>query len=274
MPILSAILKEKKRIVESKSDSGPSRAATASSPNEGDPDTPAEKGSKDILEQGRAGEEHNSSDEEELADDADATETRKKNRQQDQDPEEGLSEEDMELVKGLAEELDDELPDINAARADSEDDGFEDEPMAPAAETPSSEASRSRSASPHFSSASKNTDLGVQRRIQHVTNLLQGKATAVGIVGYDYDTEKSLWCELTLSLDIGKRSLDMSNVVKKASSSAVIKEVKNIKRAFIIKDKGQQVLTTEGVNITEMFKRDQILNLRQLACNNVHEVAK
>ena len=281
MPTLSAILKEKKKMVESKSDA-PSKTSRASAYDNGDPDEvePASK-KKDVLEMGGAGEEHNSSDEEELADDADATETRKKSRQQDQDHEEGLSEDDLEMVKDLAKELDDELPDIDdpastntaTAAAHSDDDGFEDDPDNPRS-TLEVEQSRSEPNSrPATPTQLKSND--AKKRIQHVTNLLSGKATAVGMVDYAYDEEKSLWCELTLSFDIGKKSLDMSNVVKKAASAAVIKAVKNIKRAFVIKDeKGNPVLTTEGVNITEMFKKDQILDLKQLGCNNIHEVAK
>ena len=54
------------------------------------------------------GEGHVSSDEEDLADDADATDARKRARQADEDYEEGLSDEEMDLVKNIAKEFDDD----------------------------------------------------------------------------------------------------------------------------------------------------------------------
>ena len=56
----------------------------------------------------REGEGHVSSDEEDLADDADATDARKRARQADEDYEEGLSDEEMDLVKNIAKEFDDD----------------------------------------------------------------------------------------------------------------------------------------------------------------------
>ena len=54
------------------------------------------------------GEAHVSSDEEDLADDADATDARKRARQADEDYEEGLSDEELDLVKNIAKEYDDD----------------------------------------------------------------------------------------------------------------------------------------------------------------------
>ncbi len=45
-----------------------------------------------------------------------------------------------------------------------------------------------------------------------------------------------LWCELILAFGVNQRRIDMSNVIKKAAEKAVIHEVKNIRRAFSIKN--------------------------------------
>jgi len=45
-----------------------------------------------------------------------------------------------------------------------------------------------------------------------------------------------LWCELILAFGVNQRRIDMSNVIKKAAEKAVIHEVKNIRRAFGIKN--------------------------------------
>ncbi len=56
------------------------------------------------------------------------------------------------------------------------------------------------------------------------------------ISNYTYDVDKELWCELTLTFPVGRRPVDMSNVVRKACEKAVIKEVKNIKRYSKLED--------------------------------------
>lgn len=92
---------------------------------------------------------------------------------------------------------------------------------------------------------------------------------------YMFDTEKELWCQLTLAFDIGQKNVDMSNVIRKAAEKAVIREVKNITRAFLIKnEKSELVLTTEGANIEAMFAHEDVLDLTRLHCNNVHDMAR
>ena len=43
------------------------------------------------------------------------------------------------------------------------------------------------------------------------------------IVDYKFDTENELWCEISLAFDVAKKTLDMSNVIKKAAAAAVVK---------------------------------------------------
>ena len=89
-----------------------------------------------------------------------------------------------------------------------------------------------------------------------------------------YDTEKERWCELTMAFSVGQKTVDLSNVIRKAAEKAVIREVKNISRAFLIKnEKNEVVLTTEGSNIDAMFAYENILDLRRLRCNNIHDLS-
>ena len=39
-------------------------------------------------------------------------------------------------------------------------------------------------------------------------------------------------------------------------------------------EKGEECLTTDGVNIDAMFMHENILDLNRLYCNNVHDMAK
>lgn len=97
----------------------------------------------------------------------------------------------------------------------------------------------------------------------------------INLLDYSYDTNKELWCQLTLGFPLAQRIVDMTNIVKKAAEKAVIAEVPKIKRAFLIQNEsGEEVLTTEGANIEAMFQFDQILDLKRLSCNNIHDMAR
>ncbi len=39
-------------------------------------------------------------------------------------------------------------------------------------------------------------------------------------------------------------------------------------------EKGEKVLTTEGINIEAAFTHDRVLDLRRLSCNNIHDMAR
>lgn len=78
-----------------------------------------------------------------------------------------------------------------------------------------------------------------------------------------------------MSLSIQK--VDMSSALKRWAESAVVHQVPNIKRAFVVPPKSENddiVIKTDGVNINAMFKHSKILDLRRLYCNDIHAVAK
>merc|ERR1719273_1441548 len=107
MVVLSTVIKDKKINIETNTDK---KRTTRKKNDEDMEDEEAVGGfstekTMDQLEKGGFGEGHASSDEEELADDADATEARKKQRQQDEDFNEELSDEEVDLVKDLDREL-------------------------------------------------------------------------------------------------------------------------------------------------------------------------
>jgi len=80
MPVLSAVMKDRRVVVETTSD----KSKKSKDDEDGDDNADTEANEIDRLEREGVGEGHASSDEEELADDADATETRKRNRQMDE----------------------------------------------------------------------------------------------------------------------------------------------------------------------------------------------
>ena len=78
-------------------------------------------------------------------------------------------------------------------------------------------------------------DPEARKRRLFVRNLLQGKAGLATILDYTFDTKKELWCELTLSFEVSRKTVDMSNVIHKSAERAVLHEIKNIKRGLCIK---------------------------------------
>jgi len=112
------------------------------------------------------------------------------------------------------------------------------------------------------------------RRRATVLSLLDGRGGVAQIVDYSYDTEKQNWATLTLSFDIARKRVDMSQVLRVAADKAVIYEVKNIKRSFVLEDKGRMILKTEGINIDAIFHYGHILDITNMGCNNIHDMAK
>ena len=114
-----------------------------------------------------------------------------------------------------------------------------------------------------------------QKRKVGVLSLVAPKGGHASIVDYIYDTglsaylftftylaaiclhfsnvclhflEKEEWYELTLAFPVGRKTVDISNVIRKSAEKSVIRCVKNISRAFLIKNnKDENVLTTEGI---------------------------
>lgn len=101
---------------------------------------------------------------------------------------------------------------------------------------------------------------------------------SAAIEDYKYDTKKGLWCELTLVMPITKVHFDLTSVVVKQAQNAVIMETKGITRCLLNevtrKDGSKEMmLNTEGINIHEMFKYADILDLKRLYSNEVHAMA-
>ncbi|XP_052010608.1 DNA-directed RNA polymerase I subunit RPA1 [Xyrauchen texanus] len=98
------------------------------------------------------------------------------------------------------------------------------------------------------------------------------------IEDYKYDTINGLWCELTLVLPITKVHFDLTSVVVKQAQNAVIMETKGITRCLlneVTKKDGSKelVLNTEGINMQELFRHADILDLNRLYSNEVHAMA-
>ena len=277
MPLLSAVMKDKKLIVESGEEKQTKNRRTNDNEDEERQKVNDESDRRmDQIDAKGTGEGHASSDEEDLADDADATDARKKSRQQDEDFEEGLSDEEVDMYKGIkiddqdilyAEESEEENTKMSWGIGNEIDEGLGDDTYLVDDEEKPLSAKEQEEINMESIEARK-------RRL-YVRNLLQGKAGLATILDYIYDTDKEIWCELTLSFGVSRKTVDMSNVVRKSAERAVLHEIKNIKRGIIVQnEKSEDCLQTDGVNIDAMFKHEESLDLNRLYCNHIHEMAR
>ncbi|XP_078079617.1 DNA-directed RNA polymerase I subunit RPA1 isoform X2 [Mustelus asterias] len=126
---------------------------------------------------------------------------------------------------------------------------------------------------------------GQKRSKQNATEGLDGmRVNAVlnlhsAIEDYKYDTADSLWCEVTLKLPIMKVHFDLSSLAMSIAQSAVVHETNGITRCLLNettnrRGEKESVLNTEGINLTEMFKYDDILDLNRLYSNDIHAFAR
>ena len=268
MPVLASVSKDKKVIVESGTDTDMRAARRAGGEKDDDEEGKTEKKQEEKTADRGMGEVE-SSDEEEVGEDDGTDMTRRVERQGDREYEE-LEEDELDMNKEIEKEIgeeyvDDPEPDdsiINttsgAAEADEGiGDEFEDD-VEEAAALPAEEAMLQGEPA---------------KRRAAVLSLLEGGGAVASLVDYSFDTKKESWATLTLSFDIAKKRVDMSQVLRTAAGKAVVREVKNIKRAFVLEDNGRKILKTDGINIEAMFHHGKVLDIMNLSCNNIHDMA-
>ncbi|XP_045740567.1 DNA-directed RNA polymerase I subunit RPA1 isoform X2 [Mirounga angustirostris] len=112
----------------------------------------------------------------------------------------------------------------------------------------------------------------VERRVQAV------RESHPFIEDYQYDSEESLWCQVTVKLPLMKINFDMSSLVVLLAQSAVVYATKGITRCLLNettnkKNEKELVLNTEGINLPELFKYAEVLDLRRLYSNDIHAMA-
>ncbi|XP_045448274.1 DNA-directed RNA polymerase I subunit RPA1 [Melitaea cinxia] len=90
---------------------------------------------------------------------------------------------------------------------------------------------------------------------------------------YSFDTKNHKWCELTVLFPISFLEVDLSQALRDAATRSVVYEIKHIKRAITNKEKNVLYLKTEGINIVQMFKYNNLLDLNKLYSNDIHAIA-
>ncbi|XP_025110197.1 DNA-directed RNA polymerase I subunit RPA1-like [Pomacea canaliculata] len=87
--------------------------------------------------------------------------------------------------------------------------------------------------------------------------------------------KKGKWCEAVLEFQASGQRVDIKSLVTNKAQEAVIQQVKGITRCFLTNqpDNNQRVhLRTEGVNIQEIIKYLDILDLNELYTNSIADI--
>ncbi|XP_078050334.1 RNA polymerase I subunit RpI1 isoform X1 [Augochlora pura] len=210
---------------------------------------PDERTESSMISRNRLGEMHESSDEDEAAEDADATLSRSISRhrenQEYEDPEE--DEMDDEKENDATVENDNEKSRHAQEQQNTDDDEDVDNEKSKCA-----------------ASEIYNT----QRR-KDVVNMYHHA------VQYDYDEDKYSWSKLTFWLPLQMMKLDLPTIIRNVANRVVFWEVPCIKRAFTFQNNsGDTLLKTDGINIIEMFKYDKILDLNRLYSNDIYGISQ
>lgn len=99
------------------------------------------------------------------------------------------------------------------------------------------------------------------------------------IEGYSYDYVNELWCEVELALPVSKVHFDLTSVLSSLAKHAVVMETRGLTRCLLSEvttksGEKETILNTEGINMHELFKYSDILDLKRLYCNEVHAMAQ
>ncbi|XP_050313380.1 DNA-directed RNA polymerase I subunit RPA1 [Anthonomus grandis grandis] len=82
------------------------------------------------------------------------------------------------------------------------------------------------------------------------------------------------WCKLTFSLPMEYKKLDLTAILRDVAAKSVIWETPNIKRAITYVKDHELMMRTDGINVGEMCKYHDLLQLDRLYCNDIHKMAE
>uniref|UniRef100_A0A1A8LLU8 DNA-directed RNA polymerase I subunit RPA1 n=2 Tax=Nothobranchius pienaari TaxID=704102 RepID=A0A1A8LLU8_9TELE len=96
---------------------------------------------------------------------------------------------------------------------------------------------------------------------------------------YSFDQQEELWCEVQLALPVNKVHFDLTSVLSAIAENAVVMETRGLTRCLLSETmtksgEKQTVLNTEGINMHEMFKYSDVLDVNRLYSNEVHAMAQ
>ncbi|KAM9329754.1 DNA-directed RNA polymerase I subunit RPA1 [Gastrophryne carolinensis] len=124
----------------------------------------------------------------------------------------------------------------------------------------------------------KRTETNISKEVQVENRVNNVLSSHPAVEDYSYDTEKSLWCEVTVKLPLMKVHFDISSLIVSLANNVVIHETKGITRCLLNETTNKNgekelILNTEGINLQELFNYSDILSLNRLYSNDIHAMA-
>lgn len=267
MPVLAAVSKEKKVVVETAIDSDGKKKKG----NEDGNDEEDDKAMEAAAEFGMGGGDESDNEMEE----GEGTDVDKKLLRQGDAEYEELEDEEIEMNEQIRKDLGEEYFEEDVDNPDTKENILateQDEGIGEDEEEENDNVIPVRSKAEIQKEAMQSGEAA--RRKASVLSLVTKSAGLATIHDYSYDTEKQTWFCLTLSFAVERKRVDFANVLKQAATKGIIHEVKGLKRAFIVDNKNAKGLKTDGINIKAMFNFDQVLDIQRLVCNNIHDMAR
>ncbi|CAG5085409.1 Similar to Polr1a: DNA-directed RNA polymerase I subunit RPA1 (Mus musculus) [Cotesia congregata] len=91
---------------------------------------------------------------------------------------------------------------------------------------------------------------------------------------YNFDVTKYHWFTFKFWLPLDLIKLDMPTILRETTERVVLWETPAIKRAFTFENNGEIFLKTDGLNIIEMAKYVDILDLNRLYTNDIYGISQ
>ncbi|KAM5193373.1 DNA-directed RNA polymerase I subunit RPA1 [Mantella aurantiaca] len=201
--------------------------------------------------------------------------------------------EEQAIVDDEADEGDADATDAKRREKQEEEVDYESEEETPEDEEQQDEENKSQEEEPEDSQLNeeestslpsaasrkkKNRQTGLTKEVLAENRINDVLSINTAVEEYSYDTDTNLWCEVTVKLPLTKVHFDISSLVVTLAHNVVIHETKGITRCLLneatgMKGEKEQILNTEGINLQELFKYSDILDLKRLYSNDVHAMA-
>jgi len=181
--------------------------------------------------------------------DGDTTAVKERVRQTDTQEYEGEEEERREMIKEEPVSDDDE---------DGGDSGVE----------------RDTEENPDKEDRSSSEDEANSEKKSNKDKLLEIKATKIDFIESFKFSSKYKWVKIVFKYNQSNMQLDVRRLFQQAAKASVVHRVGGINQAFLSEVRQELTLKTDGINMQEMFKYPDIIDLNRLHCNCIHTMAR
>ncbi|XP_033736783.1 DNA-directed RNA polymerase I subunit RPA1-like [Pecten maximus] len=95
---------------------------------------------------------------------------------------------------------------------------------------------------------------------------------------YQFDQKRQEWCQVKLQFNIQNSKVDISSLLEADAKSTIVHQIPGINKCFLTEQMGAERrelhLKTDGINIQELYKYADILDISQLYTNDIHAMAE